>query len=159
MTISINRTIDTITISAEPDAIFRMAADIERWPDIFPHYRWVKVLEQRDDERVVEMAAKRGWIPVKWTALQVLDAGRRRVYYRHIGGATRGMEVEWSFQPESSEVTVKIVHEMSLLVPFVRMAIGKRIVGNFFVKHIAGQTLNCIKQLLEAERKIKCGGL
>jgi hypothetical protein len=32
---------DEAFVQATPDACFRVAADVERWPDILPHYRWV----------------------------------------------------------------------------------------------------------------------
>ena len=35
-------TIDEATSTAPPDICFRTAADVERWPDILPHYRWVR---------------------------------------------------------------------------------------------------------------------
>lgn len=152
------QTIDHITIQADPDAIFRAAADIERWPKILPHYRWVKVLEQRGDERVVEMAARRGLIPVKWIAVQTPDPTTRRVHYLHTGGPTRGMRVEWSInRPDGDDgVRVVIVHEFCLEAPVVRSSIGKAVVDGFFVKYIAGHTLACMKQFLEDEGGVAC---
>ncbi len=150
------RTVDDILIYADQDSIYQLAADVERWPEILPHYRWVNVLESRDGQRTVEMAALRGWIPVKWTSLQEVDPVRRRVTYRHTGGATRGMDVEWKLEQEGDAVRVTIVHEMNLTMPVVRSRIGRRIVGQFFVHHIAGRTLRKIKELSEQERIPLC---
>lgn len=143
------QTIDQITVRANPDAIFRLAADIEDWPRFLPHYRWVRVIEQRSEGRVVEMAARRGVMPVKWTSLQWLDPSARRVYYRHVGGATRGMRVEWKIEPRGGITRVLLVHDLTLDVPLVRSMPGRVIVDRFFIKYIAGRTLECIKR--EAE--------
>lgn len=150
-------TIDQIMIKADPDAIFRAAAEVERWPEILPHYRWVRLIGECEDGRVVEMAARRDGIPVKWRAIQTLEPAKRRVYYRHIQGATRGMWVEWSLEPGESGTLVRIVHELTLDVPIVRSPPGKWIVSRVFIRRIAGQTLSRLKLLLETERMDTCG--
>lgn len=142
-------TIDEVHMRADPDRIFAAAAEIERWPDFLPHYRWIKMLDQRPEGRVVEMAARRGMIPVKWTSLQSWDSERREVYYDHIGGLTRGMHVVWQIIPEREDVLVRIIHELRLQVPIVNSAPGRLITGQFFVRHIAGRTLWHMKGFVE----------
>jgi ribosome-associated toxin RatA of RatAB toxin-antitoxin module len=143
------QTVDEIIIRAEPEAVYRAAADILEWPRLLPHYRRVKALAHVADGLQVEMAAWRGWIPVRWTAVQRLDPTRRRVYYRHTGGATRGMMVMWEITPVAGGARVVIVHELALEVPLVRTRLGKSIVGHGFVHHIAGRTLRALKKHLE----------
>jgi ribosome-associated toxin RatA of RatAB toxin-antitoxin module len=156
MNLACTRTVDHIIVQSDAETIFRLASDIERWPSILPHYRWVKMLGAHDGEQTVEMAARRGWIPVKWTSICRIEPARRQVYYKHIGGATRGMEVLWTLENEGDGVRVTIVHEMTLSIPIVRSVIGRWIVGRFFVHHIAGRTLLRIKELAEKERADKC---
>jgi ribosome-associated toxin RatA of RatAB toxin-antitoxin module len=50
---------DRISIRAPLDRVFTVAQDVQQWPRILPHYRWVRVLERRSDGDVVEMAALR----------------------------------------------------------------------------------------------------
>lgn len=149
MSSSTTRTVDSINIRADPDVVFRAAADTRHWPDILPHYRFVRVLEENDNGQIVEMAARRGFIPVKWTSLQWVDPRWRRVYYRHIRGATKGMYVEWIIEPRQDGTRVEIVHELSLTTPLVRSAAGRFIVARFFIHHIAGQTFRHIKRFVE----------
>lgn len=150
-------TIDQISIKADPDAVYQAAADIERWPRTLPHYRWVRIIGESEDGRVVEMAAHRDGIPVKWRAIQTLDPAKRRVYYRHIKGATKGMWVEWSMESTGDTTIVRLVHELTLDTPIVNSPPGKWIVGKVFVRRIAGQTLSRLKLLLETERMDTCG--
>ncbi|WP_319586190.1 SRPBCC family protein [uncultured Desulfobulbus sp.] len=152
MSMMFERTVDDILVHADQDTIFRYASDIENWPKILPHYRWIRTLEQHDRTSTVEMAARRGWIPVKWTSVQVVDPEHHTVHYHHTGGATRGMDVEWNMAKEGDGVRVTIIHEMTLTMPVVRSLIGRWIVGKFFVHHIASLTLKKIKELSEAER-------
>lgn len=140
-----------VLICGPYQAIFQAASEIERWPEILPHYRWVKILDTRDTVRVVEMAARRDWIPVKWTSIQEVSEAERWIRYRHIGGFTKGMEVTWTFRPEGEGVRVRIVHDFRLGWPIIGRPLGQYVVGDFFVKAIAGRTLATIKQRVESQ--------
>ena len=60
--------IDERTIHASVGECFRVAADVERWPDILPHYRFVTFREKRAfGTGVVEMSADRDIAgPLRW---------------------------------------------------------------------------------------------
>lgn len=144
------RTLNSIHINAAPEIVFKLAAEVENWPRILPHYRWVHVVESRGLSRIVEMAALRTIIPVKWLSVQTLEPQAGRIYYEHIGGPTRGMWVEWTIGRDPNGGTrAVIMHEMDLRVPIVRTPPGKLVTGRFFVSHIAGKTLEHIKRAAE----------
>jgi ribosome-associated toxin RatA of RatAB toxin-antitoxin module len=148
---------NTIMIRADAGEVYGLAAAVERWPEILPHYRWVRILE--DDgkgRRLVEMAARRDWFPVRWRAEQRLFPDVPRITFRHVGGVTKGMEVEWTFATQGGGVVrVAILHDLPRLAgwPLIGDLAAERIVGPFFVSHIAGKTLGRIKELAEAEAR------
>ncbi len=76
-------------------SVFEAASDVERWPTILPHYRWVRRLEGS----LVEMAAWRPFGPLKypvwWVSEMTLDRAAGAIHYRHVRGITRGMQVTW----------------------------------------------------------------
>src|SRR2546430_16018237 len=39
-------TVDQIAIGAPMDRVFQIASDVERWPEILSHYRWVRVFDR-----------------------------------------------------------------------------------------------------------------
>ena len=142
-----------IFIRADMAEIYALAAPVERWPEILPHYRWVRVLADNGDRRLVEMAARRDRIPVRWRAEQWLFPEEPRITFRHVGGVTKGMEVKWVFEPtEQGGVRVAILHDLPRLLglPLLGDLAAHRIVGPLFVKDIAGKTLRRIKELAEA---------
>jgi aromatase len=140
----------SIDIAASPATIYELAQDVARWPDLLPHYRYVKVLRDGVNERVILMAARRGWIPVKWTARERLYPATPRVEFTHLSGWTAGMEVAWTFEPMASGTRVTIVHDLDFRqLPFARDWIARRIIGDFFVQSIAGRTLARMKELAE----------
>ncbi len=143
------RTVDQIDIARDPAVVYRIAADVRLWPAILPHYRWVTMLRVQDDGTLVEMAAKRGWIPVRWSALQRCDAQGCRIRYRHTAGATKGMDVVWEIDATATGTHVTLIHELTLDTPLLRCWLGKKIIGHYFVHYIASRTLRVMKAYLE----------
>ena len=139
-----------ISIRAPTEDIFRLAGEVEYWPAILPHYRFVRVLRRDGDRRLVKMGATRDGIPVSWTSLQWLEPDAKRITFRHVAGVTRGMIVEWSMVPTTDgSVEVTISHRLRLRWPIVGAWVADRVIGPFFVHDIAGKTLRQIKHLAE----------
>ncbi|MBV8165129.1 MAG: hypothetical protein JOZ91_12790, partial [Candidatus Eremiobacteraeota bacterium] len=62
----------SITVQATLQTAYALAQDVSNWPQLLSHYAWVRVLDERDDERTLIMAAWRSWVLVRWTAVQRL---------------------------------------------------------------------------------------
>jgi len=147
-------TANTITIAANPAVIFKLAAEIERWPLFLPHYRYVRLLRFSEDGRfkLAAMGARRDFIPVAWTTTQELfpDELPLRIRFRHVRGVTRGMDVAWLLTPGPRGVHVEIRHDFNPGWPVIGGWLTERIIGEFFVGTIAGRTLRCVKATAEA---------
>jgi uncharacterized membrane protein len=139
-----------VTMAAPYERIFRLAADIERWPEILPHYRYVRRLADIGDDRQYAMGARRGVIPVTWKAIQRPLLEARRIEFEHTGGVTRGMVVAWRFEPAGEAWDVSIHHQLDLRWPMIGGAVADRIIGPQFIDAIAGRTLRTIRRLAEA---------
>ncbi len=131
--------------------MFRLAERVEEWPSLLSHYRKVEIRAERVEGRVVTMAAvRRGVpIPVRWKALQQIDSTAGHIVYRHIGGVTRGMYVEWRVTSCLGGVEARIVHDFAPPWPWPGPFLARAIVCNFFVHSIADQTLAGIKAAAE----------
>ena len=138
-----------IVIAADPQKIYRFASATERWPEYLPHYRYVRVLEEDGASRVVEMAAWRDLIPVRWIARQTNDPARPHIAFTHLAGWTKGMEVEWRFESEGKRTQVTIEHRLHFQFPVAADFIGDHIVGAFFIENVARKTLARMKVLAE----------
>jgi hypothetical protein len=152
--------VDEIVMDAPADVCFRTGADVERWPDVLPHYRWVHF--QRKDgfgTGRVEMAARREFgpfpYPVWWVSEMKVDETIPVVLYEHVDGITRGMHVVWSFERMASNRTrEKIVHDWAEgpawpLPRFVCRLIADLIIGPIFIHHVASRTLAGIRTAAE----------
>jgi ribosome-associated toxin RatA of RatAB toxin-antitoxin module len=140
---------NSIIMHAPRMVIFETAANLELWPKILPHYRYIRYLERADDRNLVVMAAVRSGIPISWTSEQVIDRKNVQVHFHHLKAWTKGMHVVWTFKETPAGVLVEIVHDLQFrnraLAP-----VAEAIIGGFFIHHIAGQTLRCMKAHLES---------
>lgn len=146
--------VDRVSIHAPLDRVFTVARDVEQWPRVLSHYRWVRVLERRSDGDVVEMAASRPFGPVRyptwWVSRMTVDRSAHEIRYRHIRGITRGMDVVWSLVPSSAGVDVAIVHRWDGPAwPFVGGVVARLVIGPVFIHGIASRTLAGIKRYTE----------
>ena len=147
--------IDRAAVRATPERTFPIAADVERWPEFLPHYRWVRVLERSADHAVVEMAAWRPFgllrYPVWWVSEMIVDQSAHRITYRHVRGITRGMAVEWRVEATASGSDVRIVHEWAgPSWPLIGTLAASLIIGPVFIHGIASRTLAGVKARAEA---------
>ena len=149
---------DQHVTTAPTDIVFRVAADVERWPEILPHYRWVEFEEKRGFGRgFVEMAAWRDFLgplrwPTWWKSEMEADPDEPIVRYRHIDGITTGMDVEWLFLPADEGTVVRVIHAWpdGPGWPLIGGFAAKRVIGPHFVSFIAQRTLKGV--CAEAER-------
>ena len=147
-------TVDRTTIRAPLARVFDAARDVERWPSILPHYRWVRFLS----DRLVEMAAWRPFGPLRyptwWVSEMTVHEGEIR--YRHVRGITRGMDVAWRLRPDGAPgggdvVHVEVVHEWAGPPwPLIGAAAANLVIGPVFVHGIAARTLAGLRRHLEA---------
>src|SRR5437016_6538748 len=92
------RKINSIIMHAPKMLIFETAANLELWPQILPHYRYIRYLERGPSRNMVVMAATRSGIPISWTSEQVIDRERIEIHFLHLKGFTKGMHVVWTFR-------------------------------------------------------------
>lgn len=144
-------TVDERQVRAPVSTIFRLAADVERWPSHLAHYRFVRFHERRSDGGgTVEMSANRpfgalNW-PTRWTSLMSVtqpgSAAGPSIRFRHIRGVTTDMDVEWTFEPMDAGTFVRIVHVWNGPAwPLIADVAARGVIGPVFVHGIASRTL------------------
>jgi aromatase len=144
-----------IDVAAPAELVFRLARDVERWPDLLPHY----VLARRsgppdgNGRLVVDFVARRLLVPVLglelpvvWRSLTWSEADGRRLRFVHRGGATGGMDVTWRIEDRpGGGCRVEIDHEFRPRIPGWAAFIDR-----LFTRPIAGRTLASFRAISEA---------
>jgi ribosome-associated toxin RatA of RatAB toxin-antitoxin module len=144
-----------IDIAAPADLVFRLARDVERWPDLLPHYSAARRRGAPDagGRLLVSFVARRPLLPVlglglpvAWRSLTWSESGTRRLRFVHRGGATGGMDVTWRIEEVASGTCrVEIEHDFRPRVPG-----WAAFVDRLFTRPIAGRTLASFRALAEA---------
>jgi ribosome-associated toxin RatA of RatAB toxin-antitoxin module len=146
--ISMHKT-NFIVMRAPKMAIFETAANLELWPKILPHYRYIHFLDRGPNRNTVEMAAHRSGIPIKWTSEEIIDPERVEIHFHHLKAFTKGMHVVWTFDERADGVLVTIAHDLNFRVKILA-PIAEKVIGDFFIGNVANKTLRCMKQYVEA---------
>ncbi len=144
-----------IDIDAPPDLVFAIARDVTAWERILPHYSRSRADRRyRDGSVTCQFVARRPLIdvlgiglPVAWRSRVSSDAAQRRLRFRHLGGATAGMDVSWRLEQRHNGGThVEVEHA------FERGPAGIMpwLVDRCFTRPIAGRTLATFKAIAEA---------
>jgi hypothetical protein len=148
--------IDERVVHAPPDVCFRIAADVERWPEILPHYRWVRFHEKRGfGAGTVEMAAWRNFpagvkYPTWWMSEMRSADNEPAVYYKHVAGITRGMEVKWEFNTRGRDTFIRLFHTWDGPAwPLIRGVAAEWVILPHFVSAIAQRTLAGVARAAE----------
>jgi uncharacterized membrane protein len=140
---------NAIEIAAPAEHIYALAAATERWPEILPHYRYVRVLDDDGTTRTLAMSAWRDVFPVRWVARQTNDPLRPHIAFHHVAGWTRGMDVEWLFERVAHGTRVTIEHRLAFAFPIAAEWLGEHVVSNYFIHGVAAKTLATMKRLAE----------
>ncbi len=150
-------TLDRQLVAADMDTIFALARDVERWPELLPHYRHVRFISRTTDGGgVVEMAAVRpfgllDW-PTWWVSEMQVHAGDGApwIRYRHVRGITRRMEVLWAFREDAGGTMTTILHMWNgPSWPVIGDVAAQRVIGPVFVHGIASRTLSGLARVAE----------
>ena len=141
----------SILINAPMSEVFAMTSDLTRWPACLPHYRWVRWIEGGPDSGIVQMAALRGSIPIKWISEYRRDAVKPELYFRHLSAFTKGMEVRWIYEQRPGGVHITIDHELSFRWPLLA-PVANPVIGEFMIGWVAPRTLSGFKKLLESNK-------
>ena len=162
-------TVDEQFVRAPLETVFGIASRVEKWPAYLSHYRYVRFRNRRaDGGGLVEMSAyrpfqvvntKRGplrinW-PTWWLSEMSVNLAEPSIRFRHVGGITKGMDVEWTFKPGNRGTHVQILHVWDgPQVPIVGEWAASYVIGPVFVHGIASRTLAGLAAVAErATRK------
>ena len=158
MTRDVTSILDERVMRAPAQLCFRVAADVEQWTTILPHYRWVRFQrKQAFGTGIVEMAAWRDFggplrYPTWWLSDMRVAEEEPAICFRHIDGITRGMDVKWSFFNRGEETLVQITHAWNgPRWPVIGGLAWRAVIGPHFVSFIAQRTLAGVAA--EAERR------
>lgn len=150
-------TVDERLVRAPVPVTFDVVRAVEEWPAHLRHYRFVRFRERAaDGGGIVEMAANRpfgpiGW-PTWWLSEMAVDRVAPAIRFRHIGGITKGMDVEWSFRAVEQGTQVRLLHVWDgPRWPLIGVQAATLVIGPVFIHGIASRTLAGLAAVAERQ--------
>ena len=112
-----------IEIAVDPETVYRIAREPERFPDFMPEVKSVTVLERSEDGNR-QVVAWVGWIPqfrltVKWTQEDLWDDSARTCAFRQVRGDFDRYEGIWRFDPAPGGTRFESVLQYEIEIPLV----------------------------------------
>jgi ribosome-associated toxin RatA of RatAB toxin-antitoxin module len=155
-------TVDEQLVRAPLALVFDTVSKVEEWPAHLSHYRYVRFRERKaNGGGLVEMSANRpfdlgpggvaviNW-PTWWLSLMSINRSKPSIRFRHVAGITKGMEVEWEFNPAAEGTRVRIVHAWNgPRWPIIGIPAATLVIGPVFVHGIASRTLAGLAKVAE----------
>jgi hypothetical protein len=150
-------TVDERVVRSDVRTMFEVVRHVTEWPAHLAHYRFVRFREfASDGGGLVEMSASRpfgvfGW-PTWWLSEMEVDHATPAIRFRHVGGITAGMDVEWSFRPVDGGTLVRILHVWDgPRWPVIGIFAATTVIGPVFIHGIASRTLAGLARIAERE--------
>lgn len=103
-----------ITISAPAEAVYRLLADVENWPRIFPPTIYADRVEEGEKSERIRIWATANAEVKNWTSRRVLDRERMRIDFRQEASAppVAAMGGGWIVEALSAgECVVRLTHD------------------------------------------------
>lgn len=150
-------TLDERFVRAPVGLVFGIVKPVEQWPALLAHYRFVRFRRRAaDGGGLVEMSANRpfgivNW-PTWWLSEMSVDPARPAIRFHHVGGMTKGMDVEWAFEPRDGGTHVRLLHVWDgPRWPGVGVFAATAVIGPVFIHGIASRTLEGLARAAERE--------
>nr|WSY51599.1 aromatase/cyclase [Streptomyces sp. NBC_00886] len=103
-----------ITVSASAADVYRLIAEVENWPRLFPPSIYVDHVERTGTEEVIRIWATANGEAKNWTSRRVLDPDRMRIEFRQevTTPPVADMGGTWIVEPLSaSESRLRLLHD------------------------------------------------
>ncbi|MBV9569612.1 MAG: type II toxin-antitoxin system RatA family toxin [Alphaproteobacteria bacterium] len=108
----------------DPDVMFAVVADVERYPEFLPWVLSLRVLSRALDAGkeivIAEMLVGFAALRERYTSRIVMDPAARRIDVRQVHGVFRELENCWRFKPEGQGCRIDF---------FVRFEFRSRLLG------------------------------
>ncbi len=112
-----------INVDAPPEECYRIASDMERFPDFMANVLDIEVLEGGDDWTITRWDAKFQGKAITWKERDDFDDENLTIAYEQTEGDLKVFRGRWTFEPEDGGCRIRLTVEASLGVPMLESAL------------------------------------
>ncbi|MDN5294262.1 MAG: hypothetical protein PWQ31_1567 [Eubacteriales bacterium] len=107
----------TQLVKGSPEAAYRLACDMESYPQYMENVREVKVVERGPSYTVTAWTTVVDGREFKWVEKDVYDDKNLTITYNQIKGDLKKFAGQWTFRPVEGGTLVSLVVEFDLGIP------------------------------------------
>lgn len=110
-----------IEINAPFEEVFKIAQNVEDYPQFMPSIKAVQVLEKEGDRRITQWTARVEELgrTISWKEEDIWDKERGECRFRSIAGDFSKYEGIWSFQKRGDTTFVSLRIEYEMHIPLI----------------------------------------
>jgi len=138
-----------IRVNGDPEVIWNIISDMEKYPEFMSDLIEVKVLERGENRTRTHWVAKAKNMTIEWDEEDIYYPNEYRITYKAKQGVFSKFEGEWKIERLSSgESVVKLIVDFEIGVPMFKTLLGP--LAQKLIKDNCLSMLNAIKQRVEA---------
>ena len=114
----------SIIIKSQPEQVYLIASDMEKYPEYMRDVEGVTVLERKDKETTTDWETDVDGTPLYWREIDYFDRENLIITYRLIEGDLDKFEGQWKFTsvPEGTQVILTVDFDFG--IPALQDLIG-----------------------------------
>jgi ribosome-associated toxin RatA of RatAB toxin-antitoxin module len=143
----------TIIIHRGIDIVYKIAEEINKFPDFMPHVKTSKITKKKGNKRQVEMSAVVNGIKSHWISASTLKKNTS-IKYSQIKGFCKTMGGEWLFEKVQEGTKITLIHNFDVGLPVIGRLIERLIVKKWVDKH-SRLILGAIKTKAEMRKNVQ----
>ena len=109
----------TISVKCQPNKIYPILKDMEKYPGFMTDLVSVKVLERTENTTVSKWVSNVGGRIIKWTELDTFDDANMYISYNQIDGDLKKMAGEWILTPTPEGTDIKLSVDFDFGIPMI----------------------------------------
>ena len=145
------RTENFITIYADLEKVYRLAQEVEKYPEFIPGYKESKIVGQEKGKIIIERAALINKKLNRWKSKAWFNLNRS-IEFEQIEGRLKGMKVEWLFERIPGGTKLTIIHTFKIKVPPIGWFIEK-VIARPRIEQITENVLTAFKNRIEGNKR------
>lgn len=114
----------SIIIQGDPDEVYLLAKDMEKFPDFMPDVQSVTVTRREGSKTLTDWVTEIDGTEIIWTEEDHFDDARRRIRYCLLEGDLDKFEGEWRFEPVDEGTRVVLTVDFDFGIPELANLIG-----------------------------------
>ncbi|MER5264945.1 aromatase/cyclase [Actinosynnema sp. NPDC002837] len=101
-----------ITVQAPPADVYRMLAEVENWPRLFPPSVYVDCVEREGNRERIRIWATANGEPKNWTSRRELDPDNLRITFAQEVSSPPVAEMSgtWVIEPQGEQTRLRLLH-------------------------------------------------